>query len=327
MAEAGTAGPPLAGFAEQAHMNIVYLLVAVFVALLAFDRFAPATAARWGLGLDRWRSGLREQRAVIPGFTMPYLDGGRGEPLVLIHGFGADKDNFTRIARFLTPHYRVICPDLPGFGAATRDASARHGIADQVARLHAFLGQLGLGRVHLGGSSMGGFIAAQFAGTHPDQVASVWLLDAAGTAKASESELVRNYVATGELPLLVRTEADFPALIDAAMHRKPFLPYSLRITLARRAVADYALHQTILQQFAGESPLLEAQFKTLPTPALIVWGLEDRILSPAGAETLQALFPNSEVKLMADIGHLPMMEAPAETASDYLAFRRNRGLA
>jgi triacylglycerol lipase len=111
------------------------------------------------------------------------------------------------------------------------------------------------------------------------------------------------------------------------MHRKPFLPYSLRTTLARRAVADYALHQAILQQFAGESPLLEAQFKTLPTPALIVWGLEDRILSPAGAETLRAFFPNSEVKLMADIGHLPMMEAPAETASDYLAFRRNRGLA
>ena len=75
---------------------------------------------------------------------MPYLEGGQGEPLVLIHGFSADKDNFTRVARFLTPHYRVICPDLPGFGDATRDPSARHGIADQVTRLKAFLGALGI---------------------------------------------------------------------------------------------------------------------------------------------------------------------------------------
>ena len=73
--------------------------------------------------------------------------------------------------------------------------------------------------------------------------------------------------------------------------------------------------------------MLEAQVKTLSTPALIVWGLEDKLLHPAGAETLHTLFPNSDVKLMAGIGHLPMMEAPAATATDYLEFRRKRGLA
>ncbi len=308
-------------------MTIVYLIVAAVLALVAFDRFAPATAARWGLGLDRWRSGLRQHSVTIPGFTMPCLEGGQGAPLVLIHGFGGDKDNFTRVARFLTPHYRVICPDLPGFGDATRDASARYGIADQVARLHAFLGQLKLERVHLGGSSMGGFIAAQFAATYPNMVASLWLLDAAGTAAASATEMFRKYQATGEMPLLVRTEADFPGLINAAMHKKPFLPHSLRTTLARRAVADFALHRQILVQFAGDSPPLEAQFRTLSTPALIVWGTEDRILNPAGAEALRSLFPNSDVKLMSGIGHLPMMESPAATALDYLEFRRNLGLA
>ncbi len=327
MAETRYAGGTPAHSAGQVPMIFVYALVAVVLAVLAFDRLAPATAARWGLGLDRWRSGLREHRATIPGFTMPYLEGGRGEPLVLIHGFGADKDNFSRIARFLTPHYRVICPDLPGFGGATRDVSVRHGIADQVARLDAFLGQLKLERVHLGGSSMGGFIAAQFAATYPDRVASLWLLDSAGTAAGNATEIGRNFLATGEMPLLVPTEAHFPALIEAAMHKKPFLPYSLRTMLARRAVADCPLHRQILTQFVGESPVLEAQFKTLSTPALIVWGLQDKLLHPAGAETLHTLFPNSDVKLMAGIGHLPMMEAPAATATDYLEFRHERGLA
>jgi pimeloyl-ACP methyl ester carboxylesterase len=304
-------------------MSVVYAVVAILLAVLALDRFAPATAARWGLRLDRWRSGLRERQVTIPGFTMPYLEGGHGEPLVLIHGFGGDKDNFTRVARFLTPHYRVICPDLPGFGGATRDPSARYGIADQVARLHAFMDELKLDRVHLGGSSMGGFIVAQFAANHADQVRSLWLLDPAGTAAANTSEIGRNYLATGEMPLLVAAKSQFPALLRAAMHVQPFLPYSLRITLARRAVADYTLHRQILAEFAGESPLLETQFAALNTPALIVWGSEDRVLDPAGAEAMRKLFPNSEVILMADIGHLPMMEAPLTAAKDHLAFRRS----
>ena len=168
---------------------------------------------------------------------------------------------------------------------------------------------------------MGGFIAAQFAATHPEMVASVWLIDAAGTVAGSNSEIVKHYKVTGQIPLLVARESDFPAMLDAAMYKKPFLPYSFRATLARRAVADFSLHRQILTQFIGESPVLEAQFSTIDAPALIVWGMEDRILNPAGAEELRGLFPNSELRLMPGIGHLPMMEAPEIVARDYLTFR------
>src|ERR1700741_552414 len=109
-------------------MRIVVRVLAGVVLLLAgltaFDYLAPYTAARWGLALEQGRSGLHEARATIPGFEMPYLEGGSGEPLLLIHGFGADKNNFTRVARHLTPQFRVIAPDLPGFGAATRSDTA-----------------------------------------------------------------------------------------------------------------------------------------------------------------------------------------------------------
>jgi triacylglycerol lipase len=307
-------------------MNIWYALsgslAALMMALMLFDRLAPATAARLGLGLDRWRSGLSEHCTAISGLNMPYLRGSQdtNEVLVLIHGFGGDKDNFTRIARFLTPHYRVICPDLPGFGDAGRDAAASYGIADQVERLRAFLDQLGLNKVHLGGNSMGGFIAAQFAATYPDRVASLWLLDASGTAAAQDSAVLHRYLQTGDMPLLVRSERDFSALLRATTHRTPFLPYSVRTILARRAIADHALHSRILQQIAG-SALLETRYQSLPTPSLIVWGIEDQILNPAGARSLQALFPNSQVQMMAGIGHLPMLEAPKRCAKHYLSFR------
>ena len=303
-------------------MSIFYTLIAVLFCLFLFDRLLPATAARWGLGLERWRSGLQCKTATLPGFSMPYLEGGNGEPLLLIHGFGGDKDNFTRMARFLTPHYRVICPDLPGFGEASRDPQLNHSMQEQAARVGAFMDLLGLQRVHLGGNSMGGFIAAQLAAMNPERVASLWLLDAAGTAAAHGSDILAQYQATGDMPLLLQSESGFARLMQTTTHKAPFLPYSVKITLARRAVADFALHRRIMQELTS-SPLLEQQFATLDTPALIVWGTEDRILSPAGAQALHALLPNSKVQMMPAIGHLPMLEAPRRTAQDYLDYRRS----
>jgi pimeloyl-ACP methyl ester carboxylesterase len=302
-------------------MPFLYALLALLVFLVAFDRLAPAKATRLALRIERWRSGLRLRHSRVSGFDMPFLAGGTGEPLVLIHGFAGDKDNFTRVARFLTPHYHVICPDLPGFGDAGRNLQANYSMTDQVERIHVFLDQLSLPRVHLGGNSMGGFIAAQFAATYPERVITLWLLDAAGTQAAHDSELMKHAVATGETPLLMHTEADFSSLMRASTHRMPFLPYSVRTTLARRGVADRELHTKILTQLA-QSPLLESRYQALTTPTLIVWGAEDQILAPNGAGALNALFTDSQVHMLPGLGHLPMVEAPKQTATDYLTYQQ-----
>lgn len=306
-------------------MNPIFaFLLAIFVVVIVtpvtLNRVFPRQGARAGIALERWRSCLDCKIATIPGATMPYLEGGCGEPLVLLHGFGGDKDNFTRIARFLSPHYRLIIPDLPGFGDASRDLKASYQVTDQAKSLCEFLNVLGLKRVHLGGNSMGGFIACQFAADQPERVASLWLLDAAGTQPAYESDILKRYLATGELPMLLRSASDFNRLMQMTTRHPPFLPYSLKYTLARRSAADYALHSEIMRQLIA-SPMLETQFKKIDTPALIVWGDEDQVLHPAGAAALQSLLQNSEIQMMPDIGHLPMLEAPRQTARDYIRYR------
>ena len=298
-------------------LPVIALLLLLMV--LAAERIAPLPVARIAMALERARCGLRLCGADQ---AMPFLQGGSGEVLVLVHGFGADKDNFTRIAPYLTPHYRVLMPDLPGFGAAGRDPHGHYSISDQVEHLRAFLDRhAGAGKVHLGGNSMGGFIVAQFAASYPERVASLWLLDAAGTAAAQDSQALRGYRDSGALPLLVRTESDFSEMLAYSRHRRFFLPYAVRTALARRATADFALHEKIMQQVAT-SPLLEQQYTRLDTPALIVWGERDRILHPAGAAALAALYPDHQSIMMADIGHLPMLEAPRQCAADYRAFRQ-----
>ena len=294
---------------------------AALIALLLIAYIAPVHLTALGLAFERRRSGLKLKHARVDSFDIPYLDGGSGDDvLLLIHGFGADKDNFTRMARFLTPHYRVLIPDLPGFGDSTRDRNCSYTMADQVARMHAFVGQLGITRFHIGGNSMGGFIAAQFCAPYGHMVESLWLLDPAGTAASHNSPVLQHYEKTGENPLLVKRVADFRETIRATTHKAPFLPFFARTALGRRAVADFAMHTVIMRQLS-ESPLLETSFKPMPTPALIVWGKEDEILSPSGADAFHAVFPNSTVILMDGIGHLPMVEAPERTASDYLHYR------
>jgi pimeloyl-ACP methyl ester carboxylesterase len=302
---------------------VIFLtLFLIFLVLLALaDRLAPFTVTRFAIALERRLSGLKLQHAQVSGFTMPYLEGGSGQTLILIHGFGGDKDNFTRLARHLVAHYHVIIPDLPGFGDAGRDPAAKYTIAEQVTRMHIFLQQLNLSKVAMGGNSMGGFISAQFAATYPHMVSNVWLLDPAGTEEATRSDVIQNYLKTGKMPLLVQTHAGFEELMRAATWQRPFIPYSLRHVLGARAIADFALHSAIMAQFT-QSPLLEEQYSNLTTPALVVWGDHDLILHPDGAQATARLFLHSKVIIMRNIGHLPMLEAPRTTALNYLAYRQ-----
>lgn len=302
-------------------VSAVVVLAVLIAGLVAFDRFAPYTAARMGVSLEQGRSGLHEARASIPGFELPYLEGGQGEPLLLIHGFGADKNNFTRIARFLTPHYRVIAPDLPGFGAASKPDSVTYTIAEQVERLRAFAQGLGLKKLHLGGSSMGGAIATTWAARYPDEVASLWLLAPAGTAAAFDSELRRHYQETGEILLVAKTPEDHLRIMGFVMSHPPLLPYSVKRVLGERAAADYPLHSKIFAALNQEPPI-ESWATRIETPTLIVWGTEDRALNPKGAEALKAIMPHASAILMPGIGHLPMIEAVGQSAGDYLAFRK-----
>lgn len=303
-------------------MIILTLFLVLVLAVSLADRLLPYQMTRLALGLERLLSGLRLKEATVGGIVMPYLEGGHGQPLLLIHGFAGDKDNFTRVARHLVAHYHVIIPDLPGFGDAGRDPNGQYSIVDQVARLKALLQQLGIQKVDLGGNSMGGFIAAQFAAIHPEMVGSVWLLDPAGTEAAGESNIIQHYLATGEMPLLVQREEEFAALMRQTTHKPPFIPYSVRHVLAQRAIRDFELHRTIMAQFQAW-PLLEQQYSHLPTPALVVWGERDLILHPNGAKATANLFQHSKVIMMPDIGHLPMVEAPSVAARDYLAFRQS----
>ncbi|MEC5159535.1 MULTISPECIES: alpha/beta fold hydrolase [unclassified Janthinobacterium] len=300
-----------------------WLLAAGLVAVAAATGLvyaAPEWVTRLAIDADRQRAGLVRKEIVLPdGLRFAYLEGGQGEPLMLLHGFGADKDNFTRVARLLTPHYRVIVPDLTGFGESARLAGADYRPRAQAARLRAFAGALGVGKLHVGGSSMGGQIALTYAAAYPAEVASLWLLAPSGVWSAPKSELADIYQSTGRNPLIARSKEEFARTFDFVMNDPPFVPRPILDVIAKGVVANAPLAEYIFKQLVGES--VEARASGLATPALIVWGQQDRAIHVGSAAVLQRLMPRSQVVVMPGVGHLPMVERPRQSADDYLRFR------
>ncbi len=288
-------------------------------ALAGCDTLGPPMTHS-ALAVERWRSDLVRKEVVVPdGFHIVYLEGGTGESLVLLHGFGADKDNFTRVARMLTAHYRVIIPDLVGFGESSHLPDADYRYAAQATRMHEFVRALGLTNVALGGNSMGGGVALSYAAQYPQEVSSLWLIDPAGIADVPPSELNRIITAGERNPLLITKESDFPALMQFAMSDPPYLPSPVMDVLARERIANQALERQVFKQISADS--VNDAIRGLPTPTLIVWGADDRVLSAGAVPILKALLPDAESIVMPGVGHAPMIEHPKEAADDYLRFR------
>ncbi len=289
--------------------------------LTAVQRLDPKGSSDLLLGLERSRAGLNLERVQVDGYEVAYLDSGpwaNRETIVMLHGIGADKDHFTRVSAPLTERYRVISIDLPGFGDSTR-TNLPWDIPAQTARLNRIVTTLGLTRFHLGGSSMGGFIALRYAEAHPHDVLSLWLLDPAGVDGVKVTPVVADAAVTGRSALFARNPEDVEAIFTLVFSHPPFLPWSVKQTHTEQMVRDESLHQQIYKAVRASEPV-NASAPNIATPTLIVWGDDDRVLDVSGGQVLVKLLPHARLEVMPGLGHLPMLEDPKGCAVSYLKF-------
>lgn len=300
--------------------TLLIVVAAVVAAIAALYYFFPGVLLRFSIWLARRHAGLRLAAVTVDGHRIPYLEGGSGAPLVLLHGFGANKDNWTMVAPFLTPHFHVYIPDLPGFGDASRIDDATYDVDNQLARIAGFAETLGLDTFHLGGNSMGGYLALLFAHRHPQHAATLWLLAPAGAMTAEQSEVFAAFE-DGRNPLIAEDLAAFDQLMDLVFTQAPPMPPRFRLPLLARSRAEAAFNHKIFADIFAEPIALEDTVDGLATPTLLVWGDNDRVLHKSGMEIIAGLLQNVETLMMERMGHVPMVERPAESARDYLRFR------
>lgn len=305
-------------------MRIVKIILAIAALIVitaaGFVYLAPESVFHLLVNAMRARAGLDRKEIRLPdGLHYVYLEGGQGAPLMLLHGFGGNKDNFILVAGLLTKRYRVIIPDHIGFGESSHPPEADYSPPAQARRLRNFAQTLGVTGLHIGGNSMGGHIAMTYATLYPGDVKSLWVLDPSGVWSAPKSMVRTAIETTGKNPLTVKTEEDFVTLLQWVMSKPPFIPRPILNVLAREHIANNTLEERIFREITADS--VEPRVTGLTVPALIVWGSEDRILHAESAKILNRLMPRSWVIVMPKTGHLPMFENPQQSARDYLSFR------
>lgn len=248
-----------------------------------------------------------------------YLEGGSGDTVLLVHGFGGDKDNWTRLAKYLSGKYRVISPDLPGFGQSSRIRTSNYNIENQTERLAAFTEALKLERFHIAGNSMGGNISAYYAIKNPSRIISLTLINSAGIMPPVKSELVLN-LEKGYNPLLVNDADDYDRLMKFLFVKSPYIPGSLKKELASSAVRNREFNDKIFSDMRAKMLDLKPMLGKIKAPTLIIWGDTDRVLHVSSVEIFSKGIKGSTSYILKDCGHVPMIERPEETSAVFLNF-------
>ena len=279
--------------------------------------------AHRALGVDRMLSSLHEVTINTQAGPIPTLTGGKGEPLVLIHGFAGDKDNWTRVARSLNDRFTVWAPDLLAFGDAPKDNGADYLIHAQAERVVAWADAAHLGRFHVGGNSMGGFIAADIAANHPDRVLSLWLIDPAGARGAKPGLVEQAYRENGSMIMVVDSNAGFRRMLGMVFNDDlPLIPGFVIDSMADQAMRDRALRMKVFRDLVNQDqPQLNDLLPKVKAPTLLVWGDHDQVLDASGVDVLRPVKPDMAVVVMPATGHSPMIDKPRPVAADFLRWQ------
>ena len=306
------------------------LILAVLLILVPFliYWFFPGPLLRFVQGRLRAKGRLTLRSAHSGGHDWPYLEGGpRGAmPLLLVHGFGGDKDNWAMLAPHLTDRYHVIIPDLVGFGDNVRDPGLPYDIKAQTDRLIGFMDAIGLQKAHIVGNSMGGWIALQAALDHPDRLATLTLVNNAGVKGAEESTL-QKLPRTDKSPLVPESVGELKQLMGFIAHKPRAVPGRfMDVVFAERSQHSALLEQIFWTIVAdGDERPLNDRLGEVRVPTLVIWGRHDQLIHVSCVAELEKGIPGSEAVIFEDVGHVPMIEKPGATAAVLRRFLAKHG--
>ncbi|MHA6196102.1 acetoin dehydrogenase dihydrolipoyllysine-residue acetyltransferase subunit [Pseudomonas wadenswilerensis] len=269
------------------------------------ERFQAEFVAEGGAEAD---SGPVPQKIELDGRVLRYFERGEGGvPLVLIHGFGGDLNNWLFNHEALAAGRRVIALDLPGHGESGK--VLQRGDLDELSgAVLGLLDHLDIAQAHLAGHSMGGAVALNTARRAPQRVRSLSLLASAGLGAEINGDYLQGFVEAGNRnalkPQLVQLFSD-PALVNRQM-LEDMLKYK------RLEGVDTALRQLAGTLFGGGRQQIDLRPVVGEHPTLVIWGEADAIIPAAHAEGLPA-----EVHVLPKQAHMLQLE-DAETVNALL---------
>jgi 4,5:9,10-diseco-3-hydroxy-5,9,17-trioxoandrosta-1(10),2-diene-4-oate hydrolase len=259
---------------------------------------------------------LHEQTVNVAGKPIFVAEAGNGLPVVMLHGGGpgaAGVSNYSRNIDSLAEHFRVIVPDLPGYGRSAKgvDQSDPFGyLADMIRGL---LDELGVGTACLVGNSYGGAAALRLALDTPRRVGKLVLMGPGGIGTT------RGVPTAGLKSLLAYYGGDGPSrdkletfIRNYLVYEGSCVPDSLIDTRYAASVDPEVVADPPLRRPSGPTALRtlwrmdltrDKRLKHLQTPTLVLWGRDDKVNRPSGGPMLANLMPNADLVMTSRTGH------------------------
>jgi 3-oxoadipate enol-lactonase len=259
---------------------------------------------------------------ILNGITINYKVTGKGEPVVLIHGHPFDHTMWYPQVVALSDNYKVITPDLRGYGESTLPASGKTTFEDYATDMLLLLDYLDVGLFHLAGLSMGGQIIMEMFRQAPGRIKSLIFADTFASLDTRE-------IKQGRYDAANRLEREgMDAYADEVIYKmmKPehvkTMPEAAAFVIKMMKATSPAGAATALRARAERIDYLKDIFPDIGIPTLVIVGREDEFTPVAMAETMQQNLQNCKKVVIEDAGHMPNLEHPEEfnqVVLDFLA--------
>lgn len=253
-----------------------------------------------------------------------------GPAVLLLHGGGpgaSGLSNYARNVDALAKHFRVLVPDMPGYGKSTKGLDPADIWGDLAGAMFGMLDALDIERVHLVGNSAGGGCALRMALECPHRVGRLVLMGPGGIdmSKAPPTEGLKRLLGYygGEGPTFekLREFITHDLVHDASRVSEALLRERFEASIDPAVVADPPLRAPKDPAAVAKLDLsLDPRLPTLPNPTLVLWGTEDRVNRPSGGATLQRLVPRCDLYLFSRTGHWVQWERADEFNAVVAAF-------
>jgi pimeloyl-ACP methyl ester carboxylesterase len=268
----------------------------------------------------------------LHGERVAYVDEGRGEVLLLLHGMAGSSQTWRSVIKPLSRQFRVIAPDLPGHGESTKPRSD-YSLGAFAALLRDLLDELGVSRATIVGHSLGGGVAMQLLYQHPDYAQRLILIGSGGLGpdvgltlrllSAPGAELImpiiapRQVLAAGERVWSWLRKAG----IEAPRGEEIWRSYSTFSDAPTRQSFLRTLRSVVDYRGQAVSALNRLNTKT-ELPIMAIWGDRDAMIPVGHAYAAKQARPDIRLEVLADVGHFPQVERPAEVVElieDFIA--------
>lgn len=305
--------------------TVALLAAVVFCAMAVWLWRDPLALVHAEFARQRWSAGLSLGQAQVARHRWVYAvreaDHDGAPTVVMIHGFTGSKENWYPLAASLRGRYRLVIPDLPGWGDSQRINGADYGFVAQSERVAEFIEQVARkpgSEVVLLGHSMGGGIVALTAADHPQAIARVGLFDAAGVR--FKDNRFGEEVLAGRNPFAVADEASLKRYINTVFHldsAKPFIPWPASRALIAWRKRQAFFEQGVLDRIGrGDQRFLPGEAAArIDQPALLLWCRQDQVIDASALDLYAVRMPQALKVLLDDCGHMSIMERPDDVAA------------